>query len=65
MYSTREGFSRLKLTDHTDGLSHTGTIMFMPPSDMAKRRMEGIDAYWIVAVDEFNYFDMYKFAKSS
>lgn len=63
MYSTREGFSRLKLTDHTHGLSHTGTIMFMPPSDMAKKRIEGIDAYWIVAVDEFNYFDMYKFAK--
>ena len=53
-YSTREGFSRLKLSDHTDGLSHTGTILFMPPSDMAKRTLEGKEAYWIRIADEKN-----------
>ena len=51
-YSTRDGFSRLKLSDHTDGLSHTGTILFMPPSDMAKRTLEGQEAYWIRISDE-------------
>ena len=51
-YSTRDGFSRLKLTDRTDGLSHTGTILFMPPSDMAKQTLEGQEAYWIKITDE-------------
>ena len=56
-YSTREGFSRLKLADHTDGLSHTGTIMFMPPTDMAKRELEGQEAYWIRITDENGYLE--------
>ncbi len=50
-YSTREGFQRLKLSDHTDGLSHTGTILFIPPTDMAKRTLEGKEAYWIRITD--------------
>ena len=53
-YSTREGFSRLKLTDNTDGLSHTGTLLFMPPSDMTKKTIEGQEAYWIRITDEKN-----------
>ena len=56
-YSTREGFSRLKFTDRTDGLNHTGTVLFMPPSDMAKRTMEGQEAYWIKIVDEDFYLE--------
>ena len=55
-YSTRQGFSRLKLTDHTDGLSHTGTIIFIPPSDMAKQTLEGQEAYWIQIADEKDIF---------
>ena len=51
-YSTPGGFARLKLSDHTGGLSHTGTILFMPPSDMAKRTLEGQEAYWIRITDE-------------
>lgn len=51
-YSTREGFSRLKISDHTDGLSHTGTLLFMPPTDMAKQTLEGQQAYWIRITDE-------------
>ena len=56
-YSTRDGFSRLKLTDRTDGLNHTGTILFMPPSDMAKIRLEGQEAYWIKVTDEDSYLE--------
>ena len=56
-YSTREGFSRLKLSDHTDGFGHTGTIMFMPPTDMAKRSLEGQEAYWIKITDESGYLE--------
>ena len=56
-YSTRDGFSRLKLTDHTDGLSHTGTLLFMPPTDMAKRTLEGQEAYWIKITDEKDHLE--------
>ena len=56
-YSTRDGFSRLKFTDRTDGLNHTGTILFMPPSDMAKRTLEGQEAYWIKITDENSYLE--------
>ena len=51
-YSTREGFTRLKLIDNTNGLEHSGTIVFIPPTDMAKRVMEGEEAYWIRITDE-------------
>ena len=56
-YSTRDGFSRLKLTDRTDGLNHTGTVLFMPPSDMAKQTLEGQEAYWIKITDEDFYLE--------
>lgn len=62
-YSTREGFSRLKLTDHTDGLSHTGTMLFMPPSDMAKRNIEGVEAYWIQITDENRFLEEHPFKR--
>ena len=58
-YSTREGFSRLKLTDHTEGLSHSGTLMFMPPTDMAKRTLEGQEAYWIKITDEKGHLEQH------
>lgn len=51
-YSAKAGFSRLKFTDHTDGFRHTGNILFMPPPDMAKRTIEGQDAYWLKITDE-------------
>jgi len=56
-YSTRDGFSRLKLTDYTDNLSHTGTLLFMPPTDMAKRTLEGKEAYWIKISDEKGHLE--------
>ncbi|MGN0413400.1 MAG: hypothetical protein ACI4FV_10230 [Lachnospiraceae bacterium] len=58
-YSTRDGFSRLKLTDHTEGFSHSGTLMFMPPTDMAKRTLEGQEAYWIKITDEKDHLEKY------
>lgn len=51
-YATREGFSRLKLIDNTDGLSHTGTIVFIPPTDMAKVTIEAQERYWLRITDE-------------
>lgn len=51
-YYTREGFVRLRLTDNTDGLAHTGTIQFVPPTDMAKCNLEGQEAYWIRIEDD-------------
>lgn len=51
-YSTRSGFSRLKLIDRTEGFRHTGCILFMPPADMTKRTIEGQEAYWLRITDE-------------
>ena len=56
-YSSRNGFNRLKITDRTDGITHTGTILFMPPADMAKRTYEGQEAYWIKIVDQDNFLE--------
>lgn len=50
--STKSGFSEMKVVDHTGGFGHTGIISFMPPPDMAKRTMEGQEAYWIRITDE-------------
>ena len=50
-YSTRDGFERLKLIDNTNGLEHTGTICFIPPTDMTKMKLEGKTAYWIRITD--------------
>lgn len=51
-YSTRDGFNRLKLIDNTSGLEHTGTLVFIPPTDMAKTVLEGQEGYWIRITDE-------------
>jgi len=56
-YSTRDGFARLKLLDHTEGLSHTGILLFMPPSDMARQTIEGQEAYWLKITDEKHLFE--------
>lgn len=51
-YSTRDGFARLKLIDNTNGLEHTGTLVFIPPTDMAKTSLEGQEGYWLRITDE-------------
>lgn len=53
-YSTREGFKRLKLVDNTAGLEHTGTIVFLPPADMARVNIEGQEGYFLRITDERN-----------
>lgn len=50
--SSRAGFTKLKPVDHTDGLKHTGVILFTPPADMEKRAIEGQEAYWVKITDE-------------
>ena len=56
-YSTRDGFEPLRVVDHTRNLSESGTVLFLPPSNFAKRSMEGQDRWWIRLVDERGRFD--------
>lgn len=51
-YGAKTDFLRLKYTDHTDGFTHTGSLLFMPPPDMEKRMIEGQEAYWLKITDE-------------
>ena len=46
-YSTFSGFSEMRINDLTEGFTRSGTIMFMPPADMAKVDMEGNELYWL------------------
>lgn len=50
------GFKPLPVVDNTHNMERTGTLVFMPPSDMAPISLEGISAYWIRLVDEKNTF---------
>ncbi len=51
-YSAPNGFAGLKVMDRTDGLSHTGTVLFMPLSDWTKSVLEGVEAYWLRITQE-------------
>ena len=46
-YSTIKGFKQMKVVDYTKGLSCSGIVLFMPPSDMKKIELEGKTAFWI------------------
>lgn len=46
-YSTRTGFRQMKVIDHTANFTRTGTVLFMPQSDMARQTLEGKSMYWI------------------
>lgn len=46
-YYNGEGFVRHKFVDNTMGLAHTGTFSFMPPSDMARVKLFGVERYWL------------------
>ena len=50
MYSSLTGFNEMKITDLTEEFTRSGTIVFMPPSDMAKVNIEGNRLYWIKIV---------------
>lgn len=51
-YSTATGFKEMKVVDYTQGLSKTGEIMFMPPSDMTLYELEEKKLCWIKIVQE-------------
>lgn len=46
-YSCRDGWERLKLVDYTADFGHTGTILFLPPSDFSRRTLEGTSGFWL------------------
>lgn len=46
-YSTLKGFKQMKVLDYTMDMSRTGTVLFMPPSDMHAVTLEGKQACWI------------------
>ncbi|MBE5826547.1 MAG: hypothetical protein E7307_07910 [Butyrivibrio sp.] len=46
-YSTAAGFAEMRFTDLTENFTRSGTVMFMPPADMAERVIEGNRLYWI------------------
>lgn len=46
-YSTRDGFRQMKVIDHTSNFMRTGTVIFMPQSDMAPLVIENKQMYWI------------------
>ena len=51
-YSTREGFETLRVVDRTHGLSETGTVLFLPPSQFARREVEGKNRWWLRIVED-------------
>ena len=46
-YSTRGGFRQMKVIDNTSNFMRTGTVIFMPQSDMAPLVIENKQMYWI------------------
>ena len=46
-YSSSSGFNETRITDLTEGFTRSGTIMFMPPADMARMTLEGNKLYWL------------------
>ncbi|MDY3818709.1 MAG: hypothetical protein SO019_06600 [Lachnospiraceae bacterium] len=46
-YSTRGGFRQMKVVDNTSNFMRTGTVIFMPQSDMAPLVIENKQMYWI------------------
>ena len=46
-YSTRSGFRQMKVIDNTSNFMRTGTVVFMPQSDMAPLVIENKQMYWL------------------
>lgn len=55
-YSGEKGFEPLPLLDETEHFRKTGLITFMGRGDFQKRKIFGVEAYWIRFVDEGGYF---------
>lgn len=50
-YSTINGFKQMKIIDHTDHMTESGTVLFMPPPDMAQIQVAGQRRYWLRLTD--------------
>ncbi|MBQ7584241.1 MAG: hypothetical protein IJT24_06480 [Lachnospiraceae bacterium] len=46
-YSFANGFRHMKVADSTKDFSRSGTVTFMPPSDMTESTLEGRKRFWI------------------
>ena len=46
-YSSPLGFSKMKITDLTESFTKSGSVMFMPPSDMVRTNLEGNRLFWL------------------
>ncbi|MCD7738361.1 MAG: hypothetical protein LUH58_04885 [Lachnospiraceae bacterium] len=46
-YYSPQGFQQMKVIDQTFGMSRSGIVRFLPPSDMSRTTLEGRQAYWI------------------
>ena len=46
-YSSANGFRHMKVVDSTRDFSRSGTVIFMPPSDMQETVLEGRKRFWI------------------
>lgn len=49
-YSSRRGFRMMKVVDGTEDFTHSGIVMFLPPSDFAATTIEGKKRYWLRVV---------------
>ncbi|MDC7295056.1 hypothetical protein NXH67_16210 [Butyrivibrio sp. DSM 10294] len=46
-YYSPTGFAQMRFTDLTEDFTRSGTLMFLPPSDMQECSLEGNNLYWI------------------
>ncbi len=46
-YYGANGFTEMRCTDLTEDFTRSGTLMFMPPSDLTETTLEGKKLYWL------------------
>ena len=46
-YSSMREFKRIKVLDGTEGFTHSGIVVFMPPPDFAETEIEGKRRFWL------------------
>ncbi|MCQ2496558.1 MAG: hypothetical protein MJ131_08205 [Lachnospiraceae bacterium] len=51
-YSSSKGFKEMAMVDYTRNFSKTGVMLFLPPEDMVKTELEGMNLCWIKVVQE-------------
>ena len=63
MYSCTSGFQKLKVIDDTQNFSHSGIVVFMPPADFARQKVEGVERYWIRIENKSSATDKSRYSK--